>query len=132
MDTQMIIGFDAKRIVSNGTGLGSYGRTLVNDLARRDEDMALHLYAPAPGRDDLREQIIKSENIRFCYPGNHSLTSIYWRTRGIVSDLKRDGIQLYHGLSGELPIGIRKSGIKSVACSCSFRSPFPSAYSFNC
>ena len=44
----MVIGFDAKRIVSNGTGLGSYGRTLVNDLARREEDMALHLYAPAP------------------------------------------------------------------------------------
>ena len=131
MDTKMIIGFDAKRIVSNGTGLGSYGRTLVNDLARRDEDMALHLYAPTPGRDDLQEQIIKSENIRFCYPGNQSLTSQrlrvgapagillpltsnYWRTKGIVKDLKRDGIALYHGLSGELPIGIRKSGIKSV------------------
>ena len=68
MSTKMIIGFDAKRIVSNGTGLGSYGRTLVNDLARKDEDMALHLYAPAPGRDDLREQIVKRENIKFCYP----------------------------------------------------------------
>ena len=109
----MIIGFDAKRIVSNGTGLGSYGRTLVNDLARKDEDMALHLYAPAPGRDDLREQIVKRENIKFCYPEKNSLTS-FWRTKGIVKDLKRDDIQLYHGLSGELPIGIGKSGIKSV------------------
>ena len=109
----MIIGFDAKRIVSNGTGLGSYGRTLVNDLARKNEDMALHLYAPAPGRDDLREQIVKRENIKFCYPEKKSLTS-FWRTKGIVKDLKRDGIQLYHGLSGELPIGIGKSGIKSV------------------
>lgn len=113
MSTKMIIGFDAKRIVSNGTGLGSYGRTLVNDLARKDEDMALHLYAPAPGRDDLREQIVKRENIKFCYPEKKSLTS-FWRTKGIVKDLKRDGIQLYHGLSGELPIGIGKSGIKSV------------------
>ena len=33
---------------------------------------------------------------------------------GIVADLQRDGVQLYHGLSGELPIGIRKSGIRSV------------------
>ena len=32
-----IIGFDAKRIVRNGTGLGSYGRTLVNDLIRRGD-----------------------------------------------------------------------------------------------
>lgn len=29
----MIIGYDAKRIVCNKTGLGSYARTLVNDLA---------------------------------------------------------------------------------------------------
>ena len=28
----IIIGFDAKRIVRNTTGLGSYGRTLVRDL----------------------------------------------------------------------------------------------------
>jgi glycosyltransferase involved in cell wall biosynthesis len=28
--------------------------------------------------------------------------------------LKRDGIAIYHGLSQELPIGIRQSGIRSV------------------
>ena len=38
----MIVGIDAKRIVRNGTGLGSYGRTLVNDLIRLgDSDMPL-------------------------------------------------------------------------------------------
>ena len=30
----MNIGYDAKRIVRNGSGLGNYGRTLINDLAR--------------------------------------------------------------------------------------------------
>jgi hypothetical protein len=34
--------------------------------------------------------------------------------KGVVVDLQRDGVQLYHGLSGELPIGIHKSGIRSV------------------
>jgi len=124
----MIIGFDAKRIVRNGTGLGSYGRTLVNDLIRRgDTDMEYLLYAPDKGRDDLRQQII--EGAQFRYPSFNSLqakrlatitsilqsfNSTLWRTYGIVNDLRRDGIQLYHGLSGELPIGIRKSGIRSV------------------
>ena len=28
--------------------------------------------------------------------------------------MKRDGVQLYHGLSGELPIGLRKAGIPGV------------------
>ena len=48
----MIIGFDAKRIVSNGTGLGSYGRTLINDLAQ-DDSLSLRLYAPNSGRTSV-------------------------------------------------------------------------------
>ena len=110
----LIVGFDAKRIVRNATGLGSYARTLVNDL----DDIELRLYAPDAGRDDLRSQIVPRPNVTFCYPKqstvNCQLSTSYWRSRGIVRDLLRDGVQLYHGLSGELPIGIRKSGIKSV------------------
>ena len=110
----LIVGFDAKRIVRNATGLGSYARTLVNDLAAEGTDsLSLHLYTPDAGRDDLRSQIVSRPNITFCYPRSSRFTAL-WRTRGIVKDLLRDGVQLYHGLSGELPIGIRKSGIKSV------------------
>ena len=111
MNDKLIIGYDAKRIVRNGTGLGSYGRTLVNDIA--SHPINLRLYAPDEGRKDLREQIVKQENVTFCYPNALLFTSL-WRSRGIIRDLQCDGVQLYHGLSGELPIGIRKSGIKSV------------------
>ena len=121
----MIIGFDAKRIVRNGTGLGSYGRTLVNDLIRRhDPDMQYLLYAPDEGRDDLRNQIIEGATFRYpaapffsrLLPLNRESQrgSPLWRSYGIVNDLLRDGVQLYHGLSGELPIGIRKKGIRTV------------------
>ena len=113
----MVIGIDAKRIVRNGTGLGSYGRTLVNDLIRLgDADMQLRLYAPDEGRDELRGQIIGDGNVQFCYPKGHpsALRKAWWRSRGMLSDLQRDGVQLYHGLSGELPIGLRKTGIRSV------------------
>ena len=108
----LVVGFDAKRIVKNGTGLGSYGRTLVNDLAV-DEGLQLRLYAPDKGRDDLRNQIADRPNVTFCYPSRPT-PRFYWRTRGIVGDLRRDGVQIYHGLSGELPVGIRKSGIRSI------------------
>jgi glycosyltransferase involved in cell wall biosynthesis len=111
---KLTIGFDAKRIVSNATGLGSYGRTLVNDLIRRaDDDVDLLLYAPNPGRDDLRQQILINEHADFRYPQS-SIVNSYWRTFGITNDLKRDGVQLYHGLSGELPIGLRKAGIPGL------------------
>ncbi len=139
-----IIGLDAKRIVRNATGLGSYGRTLVNDLLRTAaDDYLFRLYAPDEGREDLRQQVLQHPNLSFCYPQNvsgskiqdsnikgdsslHSRaslaypspftlhSSLFWRTFGIVRDLLRDGVQLYHGLSGELPVGIRKRGIKTV------------------
>ena len=111
----MIIGIDAKRIVRNGTGLGSYGRTLVNDLIRLgDNDLQLRLYAPDEGRDDLRNQMI--EGTEFCYPTGKpsALRKAWWRSRGVVKDLQRDGVEVYHGLSGELPTGLRKAGIRGI------------------
>lgn len=115
----MTIGLDAKRIVRNGTGLGSYGRTLANDLAATDR-VRLRLYAPDAGRDDLRCQVPERANLNFVYPDSFSPISrfspykAYWRSRGIVGQLKADGVQVYHGLSGELPIGIRQAGIRTV------------------
>jgi len=116
MMERLVIGYDAKRIVRNGTGLGSYGRTLVNDIIRLDKDLQLHLYAPGVGKSSLQSQVLQGVNWHFGRSklGLYSWPKSLWRTLGIVKDLKHDGIQLYHGLSGELPIGISKSGIRSV------------------
>ena len=121
----MRIGFDAKRIVRNGTGLGSYARTLINDLsAVAPGDCELRLYAPDKGKDELRNMVVEAPNVQFVYPHfatgtNHPsffsrLRGSLWRTHGMVSQLRQDGVELYHGLSGELPIGIKKAGIKTV------------------
>ena len=112
-----VIGFDAKRVVRNGTGLGNYGRTLVNDLARvAPADWQLLLYAPDGGRDSLRQQVKETERLRFVYPQHRplKLQRSLWRIGGIVDDLRRDGVSLYHGLTGELPRGLRRAGIRSV------------------
>ena len=110
----MRIGFDAKRIVHNNTGLGSYARTLVNDLAEIvDAGTELRLYAPDAGNEQLRRQVVVSPHITYCYP-KHAPIKWLWRSHGIVNDLVTDGIDVYHGLSGELPVGISKAGIPSV------------------
>lgn len=115
MQENVIIGFDAKRIVSNGTGLGSYGRTLVNDLAGMS-GITLRLYAPTPGRDNLRQQVVGHPHVTFCYapPSHVPFSRQLWRSKLMVDNLVADGVDIYHGLSGELPIGIRRHGIKSV------------------
>lgn len=112
----MRIGFDAKRIVRNGTGLGSYGRTLVNSLSSIDNFDQFLLYAPDEGLDDLREQIVMRPNVSFHYPAHarFRFQRDAWRTKGIIKDLIADNITLYHGLSGELPVGIKDAGIPAV------------------
>ena len=110
----MKIGFDAKRITHNATGLGSYGRTLVNALADvAPDDCQLLLYTPDKGREELGRQVRLSDNMRFAYP-QKKLPKWLWRSKGIVNDLQRDHIDIFHGLSGELPWGIRKAAIGSV------------------
>ena len=113
----LTIGFDAKRIMRNSTGLGSYGRTLVRDLAYLPESLRLRLYAPDKGHDHLRSQVEGLPRISFCYPKAGSylpFEKALWREHGVVKDLQKDKVQVFHGLSGELPRGIRKSGIRSV------------------
>jgi glycosyltransferase involved in cell wall biosynthesis len=111
-----IIGFDAKRIVANGTGLGSYGRTLVNSLSSEMGACQLRLYAPDGGRADLRGQIQLRPNVTFVYP-RHAFLRLqrdFWRSYGIVKTLESDGVSLFHGLTGELPHGLRDAGIHGV------------------
>ena len=113
----MTIGYDAKHIVCDNTGLGSYGRTLVNDLAEAaPPGTVLNLYAPERGDERLRRQIMPRQDVRFVYPDKAGgpLRRALWRMHGIVDDLVRDGVKLYHGLSGELPVGIREAGIRTV------------------
>ena len=111
-----LIGMDAKRIVNNRTGLGNYGRTLVRDLVESVPDLSFALYAPSLGADDLRNQLPENDRCRFVTPGR-TLPFVgkwWWRQRGVVDDLRRDGVELYHGLTGELPFGLQKAGIISV------------------
>lgn len=113
----MTIGYDAKHIVCDNTGPGSYGRTLINDIAdAATPDIMLNLYTPERGDAALRRQVTPRQNIKYVYPGTgmNPLAKALWRTRGMVADLMRDGVKLYHGLSGELPVGIKEAGIKTV------------------
>lgn len=118
MDKTLTIGFDAKRIMRNGTGLGNYCRTLVNDLALYDSNLQLRLYAPDMGKKELREQLETRNNMTIVMPhGKVPLGKVkgsIWRMGGIVKDLKLDGINIYHGLTGELPIGLKHNNIASI------------------
>jgi len=109
----MKIGYDAKRAFLNNTGLGNYSRWLISTLADHFPENEYYLYTPKVGNNSRSGFLKKFSNIKTITPKSNLFTS-WWRTRGIVTDLQNDGIHIYHGLSHELPVGIKKSGTKTV------------------
>ncbi|RYE14288.1 MAG: glycosyltransferase family 1 protein [Sphingobacteriales bacterium] len=109
----MKIGYDAKRAFLNNTGLGNYSRWLIKAVADHFPGNRLFLYTPKVKANTRLNFLRDHSNIHIVTPQSGSFTS-WWRTKGIVSDLERDGIDVFHGLSHELPLGISKTGIKKV------------------
>ena len=105
------IGYDAKRLFNNFTGLGNYSRTLLQDLSTHFPENHYFLFSPkirennrtAPFFDKSRYTIVKAR-------GHNA----YWRSIGIKKDLLQNRIQLFHGLSHEFPVSLRKTKIKSI------------------
>ncbi len=107
----MNIGYDAKRAYHNGTGLGHYSRTLINSLAQFYPGHEYYLFNPKAGKFLLPEV----KNIHQILPDfPSSLFPSAWRSSWVKKDLKKLNIDLYHGLSHEIPAGIQKSKIKTV------------------
>ncbi|QTE40227.1 glycosyltransferase family 1 protein [Mucilaginibacter gossypii] len=109
----MKIGYDAKRAFYNNTGLGNYSRWLIKGIASLNLSNLLYLYTPKAKANPRLNFIGDYPSIRTVTPKSKWFTS-WWRSKGIIKDLKRYGIELYHGLSHELPSGIEHTGIKSV------------------
>ena len=105
----MRIGFDGKRVVQNFTGLGNYSRFILNLLVQHFPENEYFVYTPKKAPNNINFP----KDFSFRHPAQHKLSSL-WRSYGIVKDLKKDSISLYHGLSNELPLSIAKSNIPSV------------------
>lgn len=108
----MNIGFDAKRAYHNGTGLGHYSRTLIRSLAAYFPQHEYFLFNPKPS--ELFQ--LKGKNIHEVLPSRllHKTLSSIWRSAWIKNDLEKMDIDIYHGLSNEIPLDIHNSGIRSV------------------
>jgi glycosyltransferase involved in cell wall biosynthesis len=109
----MKIAFDAKRAYQNVTGLGHYSRSLISSLATYYSKN--HYFLCAPKLTD-QYPINAFSNVSNILPTgfvSKRLKSL-WRSNLVKYDLKKAGIELYHGLSNEIPVGIQKTGIRSI------------------
>ena len=108
----MNIGLDAKRAFHNNTGLGNYSRTLIQSLSQYHPEHEYFLFNPKLSN----KYQLEGKNIHEIIPTRFidKLFTSAWRSSWVKNDLKKLNIELYHGLSHEIPIGINKTGIKSI------------------
>ena len=112
----MIIGFDAKRANANFTGLGNYSRFMVDTMATYGDEHKYRMYIPKQCKNASYDSLLKHKNVSSILPRSSVMKRFraLWRTFFIKRGLLPDGVQLYHGLSNELPVGIHRTGIRSV------------------
>ena len=108
----MNLGFDAKRAFHNGTGLGHYSRSLIRSLSEHHPEHQYYLFNPKPANIFQ----LQGRNLHEILPSGlfNKLFSSAWRSSWVKKDLKKYKIDLFHGLSHEIPLDIRETGIKSV------------------
>ncbi len=111
----MKIAFDGKRAVKNGTGLGNYSRYVLESLCRHaNADDRFIVYSPKGKMNAWMQRIMDTFFPQISLVINSSIFASVWRTFGVTKNAKKDGAEIFHGLSNELPLNIKSSGMKSV------------------
>ncbi len=102
----MRIGFDAKRAFLNKSGLGNYSRDLIRSLHNYYPENDYFLFTPKPETNllepEYRKNIITPSGI------NKNFSSL-WRSFKMGNDIEKCKMDIYHGLSNELPRNINKT-----------------------
>ncbi|MDR4954223.1 glycosyltransferase family 1 protein [Chryseobacterium sp. ES2] len=104
----MKIAFDAKRFFHNTSGLGNYSRDLVRILSKyepENEYLLLNKNKSERGKD-----ILERPNVQFIETSKGNLS----RQLKMGKDAQKQSADIFHGLSGELPLKWDPKPIKKV------------------
>ncbi|WFB68375.1 glycosyltransferase family 1 protein [Chryseobacterium sp. WX] len=104
----MKIAFDAKRFFHNTSGLGNYSRDLVRILSEyepENEYLLLNKNKSERGKD-----ILERPNVHFIETSKGNFS----RQLKMGKDAQKQGADIFHGLSGELPLKWDPKPIKKV------------------
>lgn len=121
----MRIGFDAKRAFLNKTGLGVYSRLLITSICSQANNIRSYLYSPS-----ITNIFVCSNDCKVRFSRLPRIFSGLWRMCYISILAGKDKIEIYHGLSGELPIGLSKTIKKVVSIHDILFERFPEDYPY--
>ncbi|SIP88144.1 Glycosyltransferase involved in cell wall bisynthesis [Chryseobacterium sp. RU37D] len=104
----MKIAYDAKRFFHNTSGLGNYSRDLVRILAKyfpENEYILLN-----KNKSERGEDILKKKNVSFVQTSKGNMS----RQFRMGKDAQKQDADIFHGLSGELPLKWGQKPIKKI------------------
>lgn len=104
----MKIAFDAKRFFHNTSGLGNYSRDLVRILSEYEPDNEYLLLNK--NKSERGKEILEHSNVHFIETSKGNLS----RQLKMGKDAQKQGADIFHGLSGELPLKWDPKPIKKV------------------
>lgn len=111
----MQVGFEAKRLFTNFTGLGNYSRFIVNALSEFVPENTYILYSPKIKSHPEVDPILARPNIKAIGPtGGFTFFKSLWRSWGVRYNKSVADLTIFHGLSQELPVGLPKHVKKIV------------------
>lgn len=112
MEKGLTIAYDAKRAFLNYRGLGNYCRNLFRQLS---------VYYPynrylllTPKDNDTYPWLHSAPMTTITPQGMWKLSPSLWRQYGIPHSIQNEKVDIYHGLSQELPHGIEKADCRKI------------------
>lgn len=104
----MKIAYDAKRFFQNASGLGNYSRDLIRILAKFYPENEYFLLNKK--QTDRGKEILESPDVHFIPVKGKFLA----RQNKMGIEAQNAGSEIFHGLSGELPLKWNKKTIKKI------------------
>ncbi|GIV35984.1 MAG: glycosyl transferase family 1 [Cyclobacteriaceae bacterium] len=99
----MTIGFDAKRLFRNFTGLGNYSRFVVQALKEHFPQNQYYLFTPSIKLNPDTQPFLSAPYHVVAPGGIMKKLHPLWRSVGMSFSKGASGLDIYHGLSQELP-----------------------------
>lgn len=106
----MIIGYDAKRVLHNFTGLGNYSRYVISNIRKQFPDNQYRLFVQRLSFSPKLDEEFKDTRL-YVWNQKHKR---FWRSWRIIDEIAEEKLTIFHGLSNELPFQINRVAAKSV------------------
>ena len=114
MKRALKIGFDAKRLFHNRTGLGNYSRDVVRGLQETFPNAQITLFSPSVSKHEFVLDITSSKNTKVVTAQVSKIFFGIWRTFFLHKIISKEKLDVYHGLSHEIPHLNGTSAVKYV------------------